>query len=184
MNKDLREKLDDLINKNVKLFKLQLTKRRENPFVLSEEYHLSTKIENELFSWELQQSIGIAENGKIHMMMFMHPIIVDEHNRCNFIEFANAANLWLGSSLGRFWVNDDNDYCYECYLPELLIEHNNELEQQLFDKPYAHFRECLTALLQLKDGKWDVDTAIHYINELRTEGFVDNLEYGSSLFQI
>ena len=127
---------------------------------------------------QLQQTIGITENGKIHMMMFMHPIIVDDNNHREFIEFANAANLWLGSSLGRFWINQDNDFCYECYLPKLLIDHLEELEQQLFDKPFSHFRDCLTPLLQLKDGKWTVDKAIKYINELRTEGFIDKSEYG------
>lgn len=173
-----RKQLDELIKKNVRLFNLQMKKKRDEPFLLSEEYHLSTGIENELFSWELQQTIGITENGKIHMMMFMHPIIVDDNNHREFIEFANAANLWLGSSLGRFWINQDNDFCYECYLPKLLIDHLEELEQQLFDKPFSHFRDCLTPLLQLKDGKWTVDKAIKYINELRTEGFIDNLEYG------
>ena len=174
----LRKQLDELIKKNVRLFNLQMKKKRDEPFLLSEEYHLSTGIENELFSWELQQTIGITENGKIHMMMFMHPIIVDDNNHREFIEFANAANLWLGSSLGRFWINQDNDFCYECYLPKLLIDHLEELEQQLFDKPFSHFRDCLTPLLQLKDGKWTVDKAIKYINELRTEGFIDNSEYG------
>ena len=173
-----RKNLEGLVKKNVRLFNLQFKKRKENPFLLSEEYHLSTGVQNELFSWELQQTIGITNNGKIHMMMFMHPIIVDDNNRREFIEFANAANLWLGSSLGRFWINQDNDFCYECYLPKLLIDHLEELEQQLFDKPFSHFRDCLTPLLQLKDGKWTVDKAIKYINELRTEGFIDNLEYG------
>lgn len=173
-----RKQLDELIKKNVRLFNLQMKKKRDEPFLLSEEYHLSTGIENELFSWELQQTIGITENGKIHMMMFMHPIIVDDNNRREFIEFANAANLWLGSSLGRFWINQDNDFCYECHLPEFMIDHLDELEQQLFDKPFSHFRDILTPLIQLKDRKWTADKAIKYINELRTEGFIDNLEYG------
>ena len=60
----------------------------------------------------------------------------------------------------------------------VMIDHLEELEQQLFDKPFSHFRDCLTRLLQLKDGKWTVDKAIKYINELRTEGFIDNSEYG------
>ena len=59
-----------------------------------------------------------------------------------------------------------------------MIQYLNELEQQLFDKPFSHFRDCLTPLLQLKDRKWPVEKAIEYINELRTEGFVDNSKYG------
>lgn len=173
-----RKQLDELVKKNVRLFNLQMKKREENPFLIKDEYHLMTGIENELFSWELQQTIGITENGKIHMMMFMDPIIVNDDNRGEFIEFANEANMWMGSASGRFWVNSDNDFCYECYLPELMIQHLNELEQQLFDKPFSHFRDCLTPLLQLKDRKWPVEKAIEYINELRTEGFVDNTKYG------
>ena len=142
----LRKQLDELIKKNVRLFNLQMKKKRDEPFLLCEEYHLSTGIENELFSWELQQTIGITENGKIHMMMFMHPIIVDDNNHREFIEFANAANLWLGSSLGRFWINQDNDFCYECYLPKLLIDHLEELEQQL-----QELSEAEKAALEIKE---------------------------------
>ena len=178
MNDLTRKNLEGLVKKNVRLFNLQFKKRKENPFLLSEEYHLSTGVENELFSWELQQTIGITNNGKIHMMMFMHPIIVNDNNRREFIEFANAANMWLGTPLGRFWINNDNDFCYECYLPELLTSYLDELEQQLFDLPFAHFKDCLTPLMQLKEGKWTVEKAIQYLDELRTEGYVDNSEYG------
>ena len=178
MNMILTKHLNELIKKNARLFNLQIKKKRDEPFLLCEEYHLSTGIENELFSWELQQTIGITNNSKIHMMMFMHPIIVNDANRKEFIEFANAANIWLGASLGRFWVNNDNDFCYECYLPELLIDHPNDLEQQLFDLPFSHFKDCLTPLMQLKDKNWPIETAIQYLDELRTEGFVDNSEYG------
>ena len=172
-----RKNLEGLIKKNARLFNLQLKKRKDNPFLLCEQYHLSTIIENEIFSWELQQTIGITENGMIHMMMFMDPIIVNHDNRLSFIEFANAANQWMGSSLGKFWVNQDNDFCYECYLPEMFIDYPDKLEQQIFDNPFSHFRDCLTPLLQLKEGKWSVDKAIQYIDKLRTEGFIDNSEY-------
>lgn len=178
MNDVSKKNLEGLIKKNVRLFNLQMKRKRDNPFLVCEDYHLSTRIENELFVWELQQTIGITESGKIHMMMFMHPIVVSDNNREEFIEFANAANFWLGSSLGRFWINKDNDFCYECYLPELLIGYIDELEQQLFDKPFSHFKDCLTPLLQLKEGKWNAGKAIQYIDELRTNGVVDNSEYG------
>ena len=90
-----RKQLDELIKKNVRLFNLQMKKKRDEPFLLCEEYHLSTGIENELFSWELQQTIGITENGKIHMMMFMHPIIVDDNNHREFIEFAKQHTEYM-----------------------------------------------------------------------------------------
>lgn len=38
--------------------------------------------------------------------------------------------------------------------------------------------DCLTSPMQLKDEKWTVQKAIQYIDELRTEGYVDNSEYG------
>ena len=123
-------------------------------------------------------TIGITEKGFIYMMMFMHPIIVEDDICLNFNEFANAANLWLGSALGRFWVNNDNDYCYELYLPELFMDNLTELEQQLFDKPFSHFKDSLSALLQLKERKWTATKAIQYLYELKEKGYADNSEYG------
>ena len=178
MNDISRKKLERLIKKDARLFNLKLVSKKENPFVVWEDYHLSTTVENELFSWGLQMTIEITEKGLIHMMMFMHPIIVEDDTRLYFIEFANAANLWLGSALGRFWVNNENDYCYECYLPELFVDNLLELEQQLFDKPFSHFKDCLTPLMQLKDGKWNVQKAIEYLDELREAGYIYNSEYG------
>lgn len=178
MNDISRKTLESLIKKNARLFNLELVSKKANPFVIREDYHLSTTVENELFSWGLQMTIGITPKGFIHMMMFMHPIIVEDDTRLNFIEFANAANLWLGSALGKFWVNRDNDFCYELYLPELFLDDLTELEQQLFDKPFSHFKDCLTPLMQLKDGKWNVQKAIEYLDELREAGYIDNSEYG------
>ena len=97
MNEIVEQKLEALIKKNVRLFNLKLKRKKDDPFILSEEYHLTTRIENELFSWELQFTIGITETDKIHMMMFLDPIIIDNYNRGDFINFANSENLWLGS---------------------------------------------------------------------------------------
>lgn len=178
MNEILKQKLEVLVNKNVRLFNLKLKRKNDYPFLLNEECHLTTRIENELFSWELQSTIRITENDKIHMMMFLNPIIISDTTRETFIEFANSANLCLGSSLGRFWVNDENDYCYEVCLPNFFVNYPGELEHQLFDKPFSHFRDSFTPLLQLKDSKWSAEKAIQYIDELRTKGFVDNSVYG------
>ena len=90
----LRKRLDGLIKKNIRLFNLKLISKKEKPFVAWEDYHLSTIVENELFSWELQMTIEVIES-VIHMMMFMHPIIVEEDMRLSFIEFTNTENLWL-----------------------------------------------------------------------------------------
>ena len=86
--------------------------------------------------------------------------------------------MWMGSEFGRFLVNNDNDYCYECYLPQQLLSNPGELEQQLFDMPFSHFKDSLTPLMQLKTGEWTVDRAIEYLDELREKGYIDNSEYG------
>lgn len=173
-------KLQKVIDKNAKLLNMKLLKRKDYPFALSEaeDYHLITVLSNELFSWKVQMTIGMTEKGLIHMMLFMHPVIIKEKNRLSFIQFANAANIWLSSEFGRFWVNNDNDYCYECYLPQQLLDNTTELEQQLFDRPFSQFRDSLTPLMQLKTGEWTVDRAIEYLNELKEKGYVYNSEYG------
>ncbi len=173
-------KLQKMIEKNAKLFNMKLIRRKDYPFALSEaeDYHLTTVLSNELFSWGVQMTIGMTKKGLIHMMIFMHPVIIKEKNRLSFIQFANAANMWMGSEFGRFLVNNDNDYCYECYLPQQLLSNPGELEQQLFDMPFSHFKDSLTPLMQLKTGEWTVDRAIEYLNELREKGYIDNFEYG------
>lgn len=171
-------KLQKVIDKNAKLLNMKLLKRKDYPFALSEaeHYHLITVLSNELFSWKVQMTIGMTEKGLIHMMLFMHPVIIKEKNRPSFIQFANAANIWLSSEFGRFWVN--NDYCYECFLPQQLLDNTMELERQLFDRPFSQFRDSLTPLMQLKTGEWTVDRAIEYLNELKEKGYVYNSEYG------
>lgn len=86
--------------------------------------------------------------------------------------------MWLGSEFGRFLVNNDNDYCYECFLSQQLLDNTTELERQLFDRPFSQFRDSLTPLMQLKTGEWTVDRAIEYLNELKEKGYVYNSEYG------
>lgn len=171
-----KEKLRKLLVKNARLFQLAIKDKKDGYF-MKEDFHLFTLIENEIFSWELQIAIDTATEGLIHSMMFLHPVIITTETKSAYIEFANAANLYLGSCMGRFWVNDKCDYCYECYLPEFLLEYEKELEVQLFDKPFAHFRDSLSPLMQMKDGEWQAETAIKYLEELREEGFVDNRKY-------
>ena len=139
------EKLRKILMKNARLFQMTIEDKKDGYF-MKEDFHLFTLIENEIFSWELQITIDYAAKGRIHSMMFLHPVIVTTTTKSAYIEFANAPNLYLASAMGRFWVNDDNDYCYECYLPEFLLEYESELESQLFDTPFAHFRDCLSPL--------------------------------------
>ena len=72
----------------------------------------------------------------------------------------------MASAMGRFWVNDDNDYCYECYLPEFLLEHEKELENQLFDKPFAHFSRLFNTTY--KNEKWRMEFRTCYKIILRS----------------
>lgn len=151
MNRIEKEKLKKILVKNAKLFQMALEDKREH--CIKEDFHLFTGIKNELFRWDLQISIDCATEGRIHLMMFLHPIVVTTKTKLAYIEFANEANLYLASAMGRFWVNDDNDYCYECFLPEFLLEYEQELENQLFYKPFAHFIDCFTPLMKMKDGE-------------------------------
>lgn len=163
--------------KNARLFQM-IIKDKKDGYFMKEDFHLFTLIENEIFSWELQITIDCATEGRIHSMMFLHPVVITTTTKSTYIEFANVANLYLASAMGRFWVNDDNDFCYECYLPEsLLLENEKELENQLFDKPFAHFRDCLSPLMKMKDGEWNAEYAIKYLTELREKGYVDNQVY-------
>lgn len=171
-----KEKLRKILMKNARLFQMTIKDKKDGYF-MKEDFHLFTLIENEIFSWELQITIDCATEGRIHSMMFLHPVVITTTTKSAYIEFANAANLYLGSAMGRFWVNDDNDFCYECYLLEFLLEYEKELENQLFDKPFAHFRDCLSPLMKMKDGEWDSEYAIKYLTELRENGYVDNREY-------
>lgn len=171
-----KEKLRKLIKKNARLFQMSIIDKKDG-YSMKEKFYLFTLIENDVFSWELQITIDCATERLIHLMMFLHPVVITKATRSAYIEFANEANLYLGSAMGRFWVNEDNDYCYECYLPEFLLEYEGELEKQLFDKPFAHFRDCLSPLMKMKDGEWNVEEAIKYLTELREKGYVDNQKY-------
>lgn len=171
-----KEKLRKILMKNARLFNMKI-KAKKDGYFMKEDFHLFTLIENEIFSWELQITIDCATEGRIHLMMFLHPVVITTKTKSAYIEFANAANIYLASAMGRFWVNDDNDYCYECFLPEFLMEYERELENQLFDKPFAHFRDCLSPLMKMKDGEWNAEHAIKYLTELRKNGYVDNQEY-------
>lgn len=172
-----KEKLRKILMKNARLFQMTIKDKKDGYF-MKEDFHLFTLIENEIFSWELQITIDCATEGRIHSMMFLHPVVITTTTKSTYIEFANVANLYLASAMGRFWVNDDNDFCYECYLPEsLLLENEKELENQLFDKPFAHFRDCLSPLMKMKDGEWNAEYAIKYLTELREKGYVDNQVY-------
>ncbi len=53
-----------------------------------------------------------------------------------------------------------------------------KIENQLFDIPYAHFKDLHIPLVMLAGNAWRVDMAISYLTELREKGYVDNSVYG------
>ena len=108
MNRLEKEKLRKIVVKNSKLFQMTIKDRKE--YCMKEDFHLFTLIENEIFSWKLQITIDCATEGRIHLMMFLHPVVITTKTKLAYIEFANEANLYLASAMGRFWINDDNDY--------------------------------------------------------------------------
>ena len=75
---------------------------------MKEDFHLFTLIENEIFSWKSQITIDCATEGRIHLMMFLHPVVITTKTKLAYIEFANEANLYLASAVGRFWVRKMN----------------------------------------------------------------------------
>ena len=93
MNRVEKEKLRKILTKNAKLFQVTIKDRKE--YCMKEDFHLFTFIENELFSWELQITIDCATEGQIHLMMFLHPVVITTKTKLAYIEFANAANyIW------------------------------------------------------------------------------------------
>lgn len=92
MNRVEKEKLRKILTKNAKLFQMIIKE-----YCMKEDFHLFTLIENEIFSWELQITIDCATEGRIHLMMFLHPVVITTKTKLAYIEFANAANLYLTS---------------------------------------------------------------------------------------
>lgn len=151
--------------------------------MLRENWHLFLEMRSPIVSpLPLQMTIYI-ENDAVRMLLFPSPAIINSRNTNQFIQLANTANQYLyrGSALGRFWVDMENhDLAYELILKEELLEalRATEIENQLFDIPYAHFTDLHIPLLMLAGNVWKADMAISYLTELRDKGYVDNAVYG------
>lgn len=117
-------------------------------------------------------------------LLFPDPCILSEKTVEAALTLANEANreLYRGTALGRFWVDDDPehlDFAYDLYLKEEMLEAcPEEVAKQLFDVPFAHFNDLHVPLTMLAAGTWDSATALRYFRQLREDGFVDNEEYG------
>lgn len=150
--------------------------------LLREDWHLFLEMRSPIVSSLLLQMTIAVEDEAVQMLLFPSPAIIDSRNTNQFIQLSNAANryLYMGSALGRFWVDVDNrDFAYELILKEILPEcHAAEIENQLFDVPYAHFKDLHIPLVMLAENLWKADMAIRYLTELREKGYVDNSVYG------
>ena len=78
-----------------------MTIKDRKEYCMKEDLHLFTFIENELFSWELQIAIDCATEGRIHLMMFLHPVVITTKTKLAYIEFANEANFIFGICNGE-----------------------------------------------------------------------------------
>ena len=146
--------------------------------ILREDWHLFLEMHSPILSpLSLQMTISV-EDEAVRMLLFPSPAIIDSKNTNQFIQLSNAANryLYMGSALGRFWVDVDN--CDLAYEQILLGCHAAEIENQLFDVPYAHFKDLHIPLVMLAENVWKTDMALRYLTELREKGYVDNSVYG------
>ncbi len=146
--------------------------------IFPEEWHLFTWLEHPLVpALEIQCSISI-EGDYIRAVWFPHPALLTPETRTEFVLLANEANLELHPG-GRFWCNDEMDFAYEIVLAKKIIEKcEEETATLLFDVPYSNYQDFHIPLIMLKNGIWKAGTAVRYLRELRTRGFVDNSDYG------
>lgn len=150
--------------------------------ILREDWHLFLEMRSPIVSSLLLQMTIFVEDEAVRMLLFPSPAIIDSRNTNQFIQLANTANhyLYRGSALGRFWVDvDSRDFAYELILKEILFGcHAAESENQLFDVPYAHFKDLHIPLVMLAENAWKADMGIRYLTELREKGYADNSVYG------
>lgn len=182
---EIIRKIDEIISRKSNEIGFEVMKPEHSGNVVSilrENWHLFLEMHSPIVSsLSLQMSIYI-EDEAIRMLLFPSPVIIESRNTDQFIQLSNTANhyLYRGSALGRFWVDVDNlDFTYEIILKKELAEyHAAELENQLFDIPYAHFQDLHIPLVMLAANAWKADMAINYLTELREKGYVDNSVYG------
>lgn len=127
----------------------------------------------------LQSSIVIENGNYVRALIFPSPQIINKTTKLEFIVFTNACNRYVLTGKGRFWIDiDKHDFVYEILLPvDEVVDNKKEAGYQLFDLPIAHFNDLITPLYMLRMRKWKASLAIQYIDELRTNGFVNNDDY-------
>lgn len=177
--------LDKIISQKAKEFGFEMIKPERAGNVVSilrEDWHLFMEICSPIAPPLQLQMAVYADGAGARMLIFPSPVIIKKENIDSFIHLSNVANhhLYRGAALGRFWVDREHlDFAYEVILKEDLLERcTGEIENQLFDVPYAHFQDLHIPLVMLAGNAWKADTAIRYLEELRENGYVDNEKYG------
>ena len=185
MERESKIILEQMIDRKAKEFSL-LKMKTHNNFVVPicrEYWHFFTKITNqflfEALTMDLQASISISGNS-VRILWFPDPVIINEDNMNEFLRFSNEANIELEMG-GRFWCDEERyDFVYEVILKENFFRNcMDDAAKQMFDIPYAHFRDLQIPLMMMMINKWKSDLAIQYIRELREKGYVNNEDYGS-----
>ena len=77
--------------KNARLFQMTI-KDKKDGYCMKEDFHLFTLIENEIFSWQLQITIDCAIEERIHLMMFLHPVVITMTTKSAYIEWHGYIN--------------------------------------------------------------------------------------------
>lgn len=180
-NKDRNLILDRIVTRKAREFSLEKRKQDHTGSVIPifrEEWHLYAFLSHPLVpELQLQGSISIMEEF-VRTVWFPHPVLITPETRTEFILFANEANIEMHSG-GRFWCNEDMDFAYEVVLKDEIIEHaEEEAAVLMFDIPFVQFQDFHAPLMMLGSGTWQSDTAIRYLDELRSEGAVDPSDYG------
>lgn len=177
--------IENIIRKKSREFDFAVMKPEHSGTVVSmlrEDWHLFMQMKSPILPPLSLQMAIYAEEAAVRMLFFPSPIIMKRENVSEFVRLSNVANRYLyrGTALGRFWIDEEKlDFAYELILKEDMLEHcAEEVSRQLFDIPCSHYRDLHTPLVMLAGDTWKSETAIHYLTELRDNGYVDNSEYG------
>lgn len=154
-------------------FELLISENKDNVVSFCRDnYHLFIDLEH----FSLQVAIKI-EKTRVYCLVFPDPIMVNKHNKRDLIMFINHMN-WLTLSLGRFYIDTNNDIAYAIGMPEyMVLNHIEQVRAELFEIPICFFNDMQIPLKKLSIGDWTLDMAIQYVSELYNDGCVCNDNY-------
>ena len=167
---------EKIINEVCKELGFQMIKAVNDGNVISfvrDDYSLLYRLEH----ISLQISLKVNEKN-VTALIFPDPIMVNCQNKERIIKFINHIN-WLTLAFGHFYVDTNNDIAYAVKIPDyIILNYINEAKAQLFRTPIAFYTDIQIPLMKLSACEWDSEIAIKYINELYSNGFVSNDDYG------